>query len=85
MSDTLTRAAGLVLMALPLLGLMWLGATAPERPVKPPRRPAEPLSAGEWLSLPFALLTTLATLCWLAIAALVFLSPVLALAWLVAR
>jgi hypothetical protein len=85
MAPLLWRAAGwTLLLGIPLaLGL--LAGQAGPRPVAAPTRPAEPLSFGEWLALPLAAAVTLATLCWLAAAALVFLAPVLALAWLVLR
>lgn len=54
-------------------------------PPTAPQAPQDASDAGEWLALPFQLVAGLAGLLWLAIAALVFVSPVLALAWLVLR
>ena len=83
--ELLTRAAGWVLLLGVPLAYCWLVSYAPPRPAAPPRRLPEPLTAGEWLALPFAAAATLATLFWLAVAALLFLSPVLLLAWVVLR
>lgn len=85
MTDLLTRALGWVLMLAVPLGLAWLGATSPAPPPVQRQTPAAPLTAGEWLALPFQLVAGLAGLCWLVVALLVFLSPLLALAWLVLR
>lgn len=83
--NLLMRILGLVLMLAPGCGLIWLGMTSPAKPPAKPEPPAAPLDAGEWLALPFQLLAGLAGLCWLAIAALAFVSPLLVLAWLVTR
>jgi hypothetical protein len=84
--NLLMHTLGWALMLVVPLGLIWLGATSPApSPPARPQPPPAPLDAGEWLLLPFQLVAGLAGLCWALAGLLVFLSPVLLLAWLVLR
>lgn len=66
------------------LANVWHGYRNPLPPTAP-RRPQAPSDAGEWIALPFQAVGVMAGLCWLAIGLAVFLAPLAALAWLVAR
>jgi hypothetical protein len=86
MTDLLTRALGFAVMIGVPLALLWLGSRCPApTPAKRPQAPPEPLDSGEWLLLPFQLAGGLAGLLWCLIGVAAFLSPLLVLAWLVAR
>lgn len=63
---------------------LW-GCTLPETPSKAPQRPQVASTDADWILAPFQVVAGLAGLCWLALAALLFVSPLLVLAWLVAQ
>jgi hypothetical protein len=82
----LPRILGFVIMIGVPLALIWLGSCCPApTPAKRPQAPQDASSDREWLLAPFQLLAGLAGLCWCLIGVAAFLSPLLALAWLVAR
>lgn len=80
MTGLLIRAGGLLLMLSPL-ALIFL--PLPDPPA--PQRPQDASADTDWLVLPFQAVAGLAGLCWCAVGLLVFLSPLLVLAWLVLR
>lgn len=85
--DTLVRLGGALLMlAAPLViivGGEWLRRSAAPPPAQLPA-PARNTDA-DWLALPFQLIAGVAGLLWCVVGLLVFLSPLLLLAWAVFR